>query len=340
MTCCSIPESKRHFTQSEKLGSSEPNRQSTKKMVLIPAGTFMMGSNGNEHAMRRESPQHQVHVNSFYMDETEVTNGEFAEFVKATGYVTSAEKPVDWAALKSQLPANILKPDDVDLQPGSMVFRAPKNVSNLADYSQWWSWTKGANWKHPFGPGSDIAGKENYPVVQISFKDAQAYAKWAGKRLPTEAEWEWAARGGLKNQTYPWGSENPSIGKPKANIWEGHFPTRNTEKDGYYFSAPVKSFAPNGYGLYEMSGNVWEICADYYDENYYSTLADKLTTNPKGPMKSFDPMEPLVPKRIIRGGSFLCNNNYCASYRVSARMATSEDSGMLHMGFRLVKDLD
>lgn len=338
--CCEAVSAKSRFIKKDKSECSEKSTKTLKKkMVLIPAGTFMMGSNGDEHTLKRELPQHPVKVNSFYMDETEVTNAEFAEFVAATGYITTAERPVDWEELKKQLPPDTEKPSDEDLQPGSMVFSAPKEVYNLSDYIQWWKWVKGANWKHPSGPESDIKGKENFPVVQISYQDANAYAKWAGKRLPTEAEWEWAARGGLKNQTYTWGNEDPQTGKIRANIWDGEFPISNSQRDGFYDAAPVKSFEPNGYGLYDMSGNVWEMCSDYYSEDYYSTLAGTTADNPKGPEKSVDPNEPYLSKRVMKGGSFLCNSSYCASYRVSARMATSEDSGMTHLGFRLVKDL-
>lgn len=321
-------------------GNSIRKTQIPKNMVLIPSGTFLMGSSGGMHTMRRELPRHKVQVNSFYMDEHEVTNEEFAKFVSETGYITTAEKPVDWELLKKTLPGGTPAPTDDQLKPGSLVFKSPKEVGNISDYTQWWEWVPGADWRHPFGPDSDIVGKEKFPVVHISFKDAQAYANWCGKRLPTEAEWEWAARGGLVDKMYSWGEEDVSTGLPKANIWEGNFPISNNKYDGFEGLAPVKSFAPNGYGLYDMAGNVWEICSDYYDELYYRTLADKVSINPTGPSKSYDPAEPLnKTKHSLRGGSFMCNEKTCAGYRVSARMSTSEDSSMINVGFRLVKDI-
>lgn len=308
-------------------------------MVLIPEGTFLMGTSEDAHSLPRERPAHTVHVKRFYMDAAEVTNAQFAKFIQETGYITTAERPLNWDELAKQLPPGTPKPPDEQLKPGSMVFQSPEKINAHEDYRQWWRWIQGASWRHPFGPGSDIAGKDHYPVVHISYQDATAYAQWAGKRLPTEAEWEWAARGGLKGKVYPWGNEPPEEQSPKANIWEGNFPVSNSLRDGYLYAAPVKSFAPNGYGLFDMSGNVWEFCSDLYDENYYAALAGKVTDNPKGPLVSFDPAEPGIPKRVIRGGSFLCNSSYCSSYRVTARMATTEDSGMSHVGFRLVKDL-
>jgi formylglycine-generating enzyme required for sulfatase activity len=204
--------------------------------------------------------------------------------------------------------------------------------------ASWWSWTKGANWKHPRGPGSSIKGKDNEPVTQVSYDDANAYARWAGKRLPTEAEWEYAARGGLKNQTFPWGNEPLEKGATKANTWQGKFPNTNTGADGYMRIAPVAKYAPNAYGLYDMSGNVWEWCSDWYDANYYASVAQKKLVNPTGSNKSFDPDEPTIPKKVVRGGSFLCHDSYCASYRVSARMKTATDTGLEHTGFRCVTD--
>lgn len=306
-------------------------------MVWIAGGSYNMGGDNNQ-AADDEYPKHKVTVGGFWMDITEVTNAQFAQFVKATGYVTTAEKKPDWNELKKQLPAGTPEPDASVLIPASLIFTAPAEAVPLNDYSQWWQWKAGADWRHPHGPGSSIAGKENYPVVHISWYDAQAYCKWAGKRLPTEAEWEWAARGSLTNNIYPWGNEPVDEGQPKANSWQGHFPDNNTVKDSFYYAAPVQSYKPNGYGLYDMAGNVWEWCADYYDSRYYQTVNNPDgINNPQGPSKAYDPNEPLAFKRVIRGGSFLCNDGYCSGYRVSRRMKTSEDSGMEHLGFRCVK---
>jgi formylglycine-generating enzyme required for sulfatase activity len=309
---------------------------SHKGMIWIKAGTFFMGAD-NKEAAPDEYPKHKVTVGGFWMDATEVTNAQFAKFVKATGYITTAEQKPDWNELKKQLPPGTPKPADSLLVAASLVFDPPKHAVDLNDYSQWWVWKKGANWRHPQGPGSNIKGKDNYPVVQISWYDAVAYSKWAGKRLPTEAEWEWAARGGLQNNIYPWGNEPIDKGKPKANTWEGHFPDQNTLRDKFYGLAPVASFPANGYGLYDMAGNVWEWCADNYDNNYYNTIANNQgIKDPQGPAKSYDPDEPYAKKRVIRGGSFLCNNSYCSGFRVARRMKSSEDSSLEHLGFRCV----
>ena len=306
-------------------------------MVLIKGGTFMMGGDNNQ-ASPDEFPKHKVKVDDFWIDATEVTNAQFQKFVDATHYITTAEKKPDWEEMKTTLPPGTPKPPDSLLVAASLVFRQTSGPVDLNDYGQWWGWVKGADWKHPEGPNSSIKEKENYPVVQVSWYDAMAYCKWAGKRLPTEAEWEFAARGGLENNIYPWGNESVNVGKAKANSWGGKFPYYNDKKDNYTGSAPVKSFLPNGYGLYDMAGNVWEWCSDWYDANYYKTLENTTATNPQGPAKSYDPEDTYTPKRSLRGGSFLCNDSYCSGYRVARRMKSSPDTGLEHTGFRCVKD--
>lgn len=276
-------------------------------MRYVPGGAFLMGATDDE-AGRDEFPAHSVIITGFWMDTVEVTNAAFGAFVKATGYITTAER---------QLSGSIDK-------PGAVVFQAASG----------WQWTPGANWRHPLGPGSDIAGKEHHPVVQVSWEDAIAYCRWAGKRLPTEAEWEYAARGGLRDMPYPWGIQSPATGPARANIWDGDFPFHNTQTDGYLFTAPVAQYAPNGYGLYDMAGNVWEWCSDWYDEDLYDQLADSIATDPKGPVSSVTDAN----DKVIRGGSFLCHNTYCTGYRVSRRMYTPAANSLLHTGFRCVKD--
>lgn len=304
-------------------------------MVQIPAGLFMMGGDGKQ-AKIDEFPKHAVKISAFSMDAAQVTNAQFQEFVKATGYVTTAEKKPEWEELKKSLPPGTQKPDDSKLVAASLTFTPPDHAVSLQDYSQWWSWTPGANWLHPRGPNTDIKKLSNHPVVHVSWEDASAYCKWAGKRLPTEAEWEWAARGGLKNKVYPWGDEDIDTGLVKANTWQGEFPYKNTLRDKYYYTSPVKSFKPNAYGLYDMAGNVWEWVADWYDHDYYQSLGDKTVVNPQGPAKSYDPDETYAQKKVLRGGSFLCNASYCSGYRVSARMKSTPDTSMEHMGFRCV----
>lgn len=285
--------------------SIERNTETTRdEMVLIPGGTFQMGTDDFPDA----KPIHAVTVGDFYMDEHEVTNAQFEKFAKATGYLTVSEKPLS--------PADYPGVPAEKLAPGSAVFAPPSHKVSLDDPMQWWQYLQGADWKHPQGPGSTIKGKENEPVVQISYVDAAAYAKWASKRLPTEAEWEFAARGGKGNTKYYWGNELKPKGKWGANIFQGSFPDANSLEDGYKFVAPVKSFPANAYGLFDMDGNVWEWCEDFYRPDYYSNSPNK---NPKGPKDSFDPEEPGTVKRVQRGGSFLCSDQYCIRYKAGSR---------------------
>lgn len=311
---------------------------SIQDMVRIPAGEFMMGAS-DEEGKADEYPPHKVKLDAFWMDATEVTNAQFAKFVESTGYITNAEKKPDWEELKKQLPSGTPKPDESQLDASSLVFSPPDHAVLLNNASQWWIWKKGADWKHPQGPGSDIKGKEDYPVVHVSWDDAIAYCKWSGKRLPTEAEWEWASRGGLKDKKYPWGNEDIELDKPKANTWQGSFPGHNNGWDKFYRLSPVKSFAANGFGLYDMAGNVWEWCNDWYGFDYYKQVKDILSINPAGPLSSYDPMDPAIYKRVIRGGSFMCNATYCKGYRVTSRMKASPDTGLEHTGFRCVKSI-
>ncbi|RFM27294.1 formylglycine-generating enzyme family protein [Deminuibacter soli] len=305
-------------------------------MVWIPGGSFIMGGVGS-FSRKDEFPQHRVALDGFWMDQTELTNAAFAQFIQATHFVTVAEQKPQWEELKQQLPPGTPKPDDALLVAGAMVFTPTQHAVDLNDYSQWWRYVPGVNWRNPDGAGNQ-PGLEKHPVVQICWTDALAYAQWAGKALPTEAQWEYAARGGKEGREYGW-DETVSMDEEsdKANIWQGSFPYRNTQKDGYVLSAPVASYEANAYGLYDMMGNVWEWCNDWYRPDTYKTDLEKGTVhNPQGPAKSYDPDEPYAPKRVVRGGSFLCNAAYCASYRPSARMKTSPDSGENHTGFRCV----
>lgn len=328
----------------EKIEIKKPSRvKAPEGMVWIPGGEFTQGAvKGDKMAMGHEKPNHEVAVDGFFMDKTEVTNAEFMEFVEATGYVTVAERKIKWKEMKKQLSPGTPKPHDSILQPGSLIFKKTKSsVPNLYDYSQWWKWKIGANWKHPQGPDIDITGKEDYPVVHIAFEDAQAYCKWAGRRLPTEAEWEWAAKGGLEGARFSWGNDENELPE-NANTWEGEFPTENTAEDGFENKAPVKSYPANGYGLFDMAGNVWEITSDWYNINYYEEQSNKgITKNPQGAEEAYNPNNhPNMKEKVIKGGSFLCNASYCASFRPSARMGNSLDSSQEHLGFRTVADPD
>jgi formylglycine-generating enzyme required for sulfatase activity len=315
--------------------NEQPNKHTG--MIWIPGGEFTMGC--HEETCTQEAMQpHRVKVDGFWMDETEVTNAEFKKFIDETKYVTVAERPINWEELKKQVPPGMPRPADEDLKPGSLVFTPPAGVVELNNYSQWWRWVKGADWRHPEGPGSSIEGKDNYPVVQIAYEDAQAYAMWAGKTLPTEAQYEFSARGGLDEKTFSWGDELNPDGKYLANYFQGSFPNHNTGEDGFKGLAPVKSFPSNGYGLYDLVGNVWEICSDWYGvETKTSETINAAIQNPTGPTSSQDPNDPYAIKHVSKGGSFLCSVNYCSNYKPSGRQGSAYDSGMNHTGFRCVK---
>ncbi len=295
------------------------------KMVWIPGGSFQMGT--SDPMFPDAQPLHKVILKGFLMDEHEVTNAEFEKFIKATNYTTVAERklnPADYPGVPSE-----------SLIPGSGVFTPPDKSVSLDNALQWWQYVIGASWRHPFGPNSSVNGQENNPVVHVCYEDALAYAKWAGKRLPTEAEWEYAAQGGRAIQKYYWGNERKPDGKWVANIYQGDFPYKNTSEDGFAGIAPVKSFPANPYGLYDMEGNVWEWSNDFYRPDYYKQSP---THNPQGPKDSYDPDEPGIVKRVQRGGSFLCSDQYCIRYRPGSRGKGEVSSGSSNLGFRCVKD--
>jgi formylglycine-generating enzyme len=295
-------------------------------MVWIPGGTFMMGSDVKKH----EGPRHTVSVDGFWMDETEVTNAEWAKFVAATSYVTMAErvpKREDFPAdVRDQIPAD-------KLQPGANNFKPTQEAVPLTDPLTWWEYKFGANWRQPFGPGSTTSDKPNHPVVCVCFDDVQAYCKWAGKRLPTEAEWEFAARGGLAEQKYPWGNDFLPNGKWMTNIWQGTFPMKDTAEDGFPGPAPVKSYPANAYGLFDVSGNVWEWVEDWYSESFYAR-SERMNPISKHP-SSENPQG--MPCRSMRGGSWLCSDCYCEAYRTAGRQESSPDTSTNHLGFRCAK---
>jgi len=303
-------------------------------MVWVPGGTFQMGSNGK---FPDEQPIHNVDLDGYWIDEVELTNAQFLEFADASGYRTVAEKTPRREDFVGQIEDINAIPAE-NLVPGSICFNPDFDRKTLTkDHPLWpyqvWSYVKGASWREPDGPGSSLEGRLNHPVVHVSWYDAVEYCKWAGKRLPTEAEWEYAARGKLAGKTYPWGNERNPEGKWLNNIWQGEFPYVNKNHDGFKTTSPVRTFPPNAYGLYDMSGNVWEWCSDFYRPDYY---AQSPRRDPFGPKDSFDPNEPGLVKRVQRGGSFMCNDNYCIGYRVSARMKGTPDSGAFHTGFRCV----
>jgi formylglycine-generating enzyme len=304
------------------------------EMVRIPGGEFIMGGHGR-FVRPDELPLHRVRLDDFWISRTPVTNDEFARFVKETGYVTTAERAPTAEELLKNAPPGTPPPPEEFLVAASLVFRPSEHPVPLNNPLLWWEWKAGADWHHPEGPDSSIEGRGDHPAVHVSWFDAQAYCKWAGGRLPTEAEWEYAARGGLNRQENVWGGE--PVSAERCNIWQGTFPASNSEADGFYSTSPVRQFEPNGYGLYDMAGNVWEWVGDWYRPDTYARNAtNSVTVNPTGPDSGFDPMEPYTSKRVTRGGSFLCNDDYCSGYRPSARMKTSPDTSLLHTGFRCV----
>jgi formylglycine-generating enzyme required for sulfatase activity len=300
-------------------------------MLYLPGGTFRMGS---DRHYPEEAPVHRVTVDGFWIDRTPVTNRRFEEFVQATGHVTLAETPPDPKDYPGALPHM--------LYAGSLVFLPPQQPVDLR-YSEWWSFLKGANWRHPYGPTSNIHGLDNHPVVHLAFADALAYARWAGKDLPTEAEWEFAARGGLDGAEYAWGNEFMPRGRAMANTWHGVFPHQNLARDGFKRTSPVTAFPPNGYGLYDMIGNVWEWTTDWYGPRHEADApkACCIPENPRGgrEAESYDPCQPniRIPRKVIKGGSHLCAPNYCRRYRPAARHVEPIDTSTSHLGFRCIK---
>jgi sulfatase modifying factor 1 len=311
----------------------EPSPQLTlhQDMVWIAGGTFEMGS---DKFYPEEQPVHRVSVDGFWIDRYAVTNEQYSRFVSETGYVTVAERPLD----PRQYPGAPLE----NLVPGSMVFNPTSGPVDLRNYANWWAWTPGASWRHPTGPKSSVLGIEQHPVVQIAYEDAETYCTWAGKALATEAEWEYAARGGLEQAAFTWGDEHEPDGRPAANVWQGHFPWENLLSDGYLRTSPVGDFPPNGYDLYDMAGNVWEWTADWYLPRHPGDPAKSCCTpsNPRGGSEqdSFNPHRPQlkIPRKVVKGGSHLCAPNYCLRYRPAARQPQDIDSGMSHIGFRCV----
>ena len=301
-------------------------------MVGIPGGTFLMG---DDHAYREERPRHSVTVDAFWMDRHTVTNSEFAAFVAKTGYVTVAERPLDQAMYPGAKPAM--------LNPGALVFRMTQGPVDTSNVANWWHWTPDAQWRRPEGPGSDLEGREDHPVVHVAYEDAEAYAAWAGKALPSEAEWEYAARGGLEGCDFVWGDELTPEGRYMANTWQGPFPWRNFESDGFTGTAPVGSYPANGYGLFDMAGNVWQWTTNWWSSRHEADPAKPCCapSNPRGPAMegSLDPMQPAIriPRRVVKGGSFLCAPSYCRRYRPAARHAQMVDTGMSHIGFRCIR---
>jgi formylglycine-generating enzyme required for sulfatase activity len=326
-----------HAPGGAKLNPATPPGPAPDGMAWVPGGEFYMGIAKKQLPQKLPVPDlfqdafqvHKVYVDGFWMDRTELTNEQFAQFAKATGYVTLAEQKPDPRDFPG-VPA-----EKVPKEPFSVVFEMPKPSDTVVEPLSWWKVVPGACWQHPEGPASDLKGREKHPVVHVAWQDAVAYAKWAGKRLPTEAEWECAARGGLDRKLYGWGDEQKPGGKWQCNVWQGKFPVQNTAEDGFVGMAPVASFPANGYGLHDMAGNAWEWCADYYRPDYYE---DSPLKNPKGPASSYDPFDPGIIVRVMRGGSFLCADNYCMRYLPGARNKADPRTTTNHIGFRCVKN--
>jgi len=310
---------------------SKRGRPPAPNMVWIPGGTFQMGS---EQYYPEEAPDHRVTVDGFWMDQYTVTNDAFARFVEATGHVTFAERPPRPEDYPGALPGMLV--------PGSLVFQKPAQRVDIRQIGNWWAYVPGADWRHPQGPNSSIAGLETHPVVHVAYEDAKAYAAWAGKTLPTEAEWECAARGGLDGAAYAWGEDFAPGGQMMANTWQGEFPWENLRVDGYEGTAPVGSFPANGYGLYDMAGNVWQWTMDWYYPRHpqEAQKACCVPINPRGAKKdaSYDPAQPeiRIPRKVLKGGSHLCAPNYCLRYRPAARFPEPVDTSTCHVGFRCI----
>jgi formylglycine-generating enzyme len=320
------------------VNTARPSTAARASMVWVPGGEFSMGSedprtmpSGGHEAMADARPIHRVYVDGFWMDKTDVTNAEFAQFIAATNYKTIAERSPSRRDFPDAMPE--------DLVPGSIVFSAPDHPVSLRDALAWWRYVPGANWRHPTGPGSSIKGHDNFPVVQVAYEDAEAYARWANRRLPTEAEWEFAARGGLSGKTYAWGNELHPHGMWMANTHQGEFPQHDAALDGHAGIAAVAQYPANAYGLYDMAGNVWQWTADWYRPDYYSSFSNAVARNPQGPSSSYDPDEPGARKRVQRGGSFLCTEQYCTRYMVGTRGKGEVSSASNHIGFRCVRDV-
>jgi formylglycine-generating enzyme len=318
-----------------------PGEPPAENMQWVPGGTFMMGSNNH---YPEEAPVHIASVGGFWVDKYLVTNAQFRRFVEETGYVTFAERPPraeDYPGAQPEM-----------LKPGSVVFVKPSGPVDLRDYFQWWTWIAGADWRHPYGPQSSNADLDEYPVVHVAYEDIEAYARWAGKAIPSEAEWEFAARGGLEGKEYAWGSEFAPDGKQMANTWQGTFPHENLLTDGYEGSSPIGRFPANGYGIHDMIGNVWEWTSEWYETHHQrlqagadrsstteqaQTCCGQVSASDRAKDRSYDPSQPgHIPRKVMKGGSHLCAPNYCRRYRPAARMAQPIDTSTVHLGFRLI----